>query len=499
MKIAYNAIFVALACLTILLSADRVAFSQSTGNKAVFGSSGLQPSTIWIDASAWWTSSTYGNDPDICKIIDQIIQIPYSSPVVIDARGLYNNQGTGSAAIPCAVNPFQHATSSLPATTVLLPAASISVSTTWILPNSARIVGEGQNTNLVAGSGLSGYIVEMGSSSMCPTGGYCSSVGVEHMLLQSNGAVGGIYNGWSQTGSYVNDVNFRLFGCASMCATKTYVGLQVDPGATNSGPYSNLTYSTASSAVASLCADIETQTLGIHGFTCTGNASTANAGPSSDAAGIIINSGNNSVEDVHLESFWDGIEIGNTTARTVGDVIVSNVTGTQSGSGCTSGMLLCVVQNVIHICGANSNNPSGRGTCANSGSVSDVELLNILVGASYYATVVAAVQDDSSGTSIVKCGSSISTCAIPTTATYSLGESVAGGYSRFATNPSNPTANYDASSSIVPTWGVGINSVSTNTSCLTPGALYSNLDGISGSSLYVCTYGSSGFVWKPIA
>jgi hypothetical protein len=57
-----------------------------------------------------------------------------------------------------------------------------------------------------------------------------------------------------------------------------------------------------------------------------------------------VNASNNTIEDVHLETFYDGIQIGNVASPSVvGNVVVSNVDAANNGSG--------PVQNVVHICG----------------------------------------------------------------------------------------------------------------------------------------------------
>ncbi len=91
-----------------------------------------------------------------------------------------------------------------------------------------------------------------------------------------------------------------------------------------------------------------------------------------------------------------------------------------------------------------------------------------------------------------KCSSG--TCPPTTTAMYVLGESIGGGYSRFATTPS-PGISTGSGSTVVPTWGVG--STPGVGSCTTPGALYSNTQGVTGNAVFVCT-GVSSFTWKPI-
>src|ERR1700680_910084 len=194
--------FPALLLLTgLVVVMPSVARAQSVpGNKAVYNSSNVPaPSTAWIDASAFWTT---GNPPDICVILNTYILIPsystnYPNGAVIYARCLYNNPSGGQ--IKCTGPPFDGLTASPSPTTILLPASTIPIPSTWTLPNNMKLVGEGQNTNLSA-AGV-GYMIEMGSATFCPLTG-CSSIGIEHLVLTAASTpVGGIDNQWAQDSS----------------------------------------------------------------------------------------------------------------------------------------------------------------------------------------------------------------------------------------------------------------------------------------------------------
>jgi hypothetical protein len=476
--------------------------SASAGNKGVYqNSTTVAPSLVWIDASAFWTTSM-GNPPDICLILKTILTSSYSTGypngAVIDARGLYNSSSTGGS-IACTGTPFDNLTAAPPPTTILLGPTAIQISSTWTLPNNTRIVGEGQNTVLscCTASFSGSFIIEMGSSTFCPLTG-CTSVGIEHLVLdasQNTGPpfVGGIDNKWSQGSSYVNDVNLHQFGTDGLYIAAMSPGIY--PGAANSGPYSNITYSSSGSGTP-VCIDVEAQTQGLHGITCLGDSTT---GGNKENTGIYVNASNNTIEDVHIESFWDGIEIGNIASPAVANVVVSNVTGITSGSTCGS---TCQVTNTVHICGPNAHAVADLGQCSiTNGTVKDITILHAMMNSAPPSTTV---QDDVTGTSIVRCRP----CEQPlSTALYVLGEQDDGGtsgfvaYSRFAINPASPASasNYGPDSSYVPTWGLGGSAVTAGSSCLTPGALYSNTSGSSGSSVYVCTYNGTGFAWQPIA
>lgn len=202
-------------------------------------------------------------------------------------------------------------------------------------------------------------------------------------------------------------------------------------------------------------------------------------------AAIYVNASNNSVEDVHIEGFWDGIQIGG--PNPVGNVSVSNIQAAYGGqAGPTT--------NGVHICGPNSQESVGH--CA--GSVNNVNVFQI-TGDAKGGMCTATVLDDQTGTAIG-----------PTTGTmeflglYALGEEVGGSaaqFSRFVTNPSASQSEtgcngstYTLTLTPAPTWSVGNGAPSSGTCA--PGALYSNVGGGTGTSVYVCTSASA---WAPIA
>jgi hypothetical protein len=235
-----------------------------------------------------------------------------------------------------------------------------------------------------------------------------------------------------------------------------------------------------------VCVDIEAQTKGVHGITCHGNSTTLG---SVAYAGIRVNSGNNSLEDVHVEQYWDGVRIGDEAGVTVNNVVLSNINGTNDSS---SPPPFTTVTNVVHICGPNSS--TLYGACPDQGTVGNVTIL----GATDYRnttynscpptppyTCSTAIQDDVTGTSIAAPPSTTSATGIPV-GFYALGAEIgtsSGIYSRFAITPTFYSA---MKGTPTPSWGVG--TVAVSGSCNTLGALYSNTAASSGtSSVYVCT------------
>jgi hypothetical protein len=463
-----------LACITT------VATAQVQGNKTVYNSSGhTAPSTAWIDASAYWTS---GGAPDPCTILQSILSSGYGSTTypngaVIDARGLYNSH-TPSAGLSClsTETPFDSLSglsSAPPPTTILLPPVAIAISKTWIVPNNFKIVGEGK-LSILAASGTMTDMIDMGgeyeTTGLCDfsSGGTtpCSGIAIEHLQLNGNSvATNGIVNQWAQAQSYVNDVLVT-----GVLVKGLWVGAPTSgtAGATNSGPYTNIYYlggggSSCDSGVSGtcpICADVEVQTQGLHGFTCIGDAGASAKGN----AAIYVNASNNTVEDVHIEAFWDGVEVGDVSG-TVGNITVENVDGAGNSTG--------VVTNTVHICGAG-------GTCLVSPTaVKDVTIFQVKNSTANKISVV----DDMTGTSL---GNS-PTYSMPVEGMYALGDTLGTKqFSRFNTDPAAPT------------WGIG--NTSTGSKCTTPGALYSNTQGISNSkdSVYVCIYNGGSPQWRSI-
>jgi hypothetical protein len=497
------AVFVGL----FLISPSRMV-AQNPGQKAVYGPNGLTGSAVWVDASAWWNGTSV---PDLCSIIQlNILTSGYGSSylngTVIDARGLaYGVQrGTQTA---CSVNPFGALTGPPPSTTLLLPSGFVDTNVTWVVPNNTTLIGDEQGTTIRARDPQSGdfqgsYIIEMGGTNtingtvypLCP-GGICTGVGVEHLFLDGSLVtdVGGIQNQYSQDGSYVNEVNLYSFSQTGLSIAAPSPGNY--PGATNSGPYSNINFISNSNAPA--CIDLEVQTQGIHGVTCIGNSSTT-ANP---YTAILVNASNNSIEDVHVEGYWDGIEVGQLNTATVANILISNVTGTTSGTGSNARN----TKNTVHLCGPS---PLGStfGNCAGNYGTANVKDVTVLQAMNASGPQTTTVVDDVSKNAIISCltlnqqNQPVPGCAIPlSTAMYVLGEPDAGStttnpaYTKFTSSPTTLNGNYNYGSSYMPTWAVWT-SLPDQDSCSPVGAIYSQT-GHNGRSVYVC---NAGGVWITI-
>jgi hypothetical protein len=466
-----------LAALLVLPFVIPISLMAQTGDNAVWGSSGITGSTAWVDASVWYTGST---GPDICAIMNGILtsntgagypNYP-STGEVVDVRAL---SGTGT--LPCATNPFASVT--VPST-ILLPAANISIEATWTLPSNTRIIGEGRTTILIDGLSSGSDMIEMGPS--CSSSSPCYNVSLEHLKLMGAGtnSDNGIVNDYAQDGSYVNDVElFMIRG----------IGLNITSGAENSGPYSNINFGSKTTTTPCVCVQMQAQSRGLHGITCVGNTLTSASGH----AGIYLNASNTTIEDVHIEGFWDGIRVGDGGAAR-GDTL-SDVQGGSTGGGVQ-------VTDVVHICGPNFNTVIGQ--CASTGeTVTDLTIVGTRDANG--GTCHTTVQDDVTGTT-----TSLGTTAVPATAVavYALGEAVSGlsssQFSRFATSPTTAVTQMtcgggssNLSSTAIPTWGVGGGTVSGT--CTTPGAIYSNTAGTgTTNSIYVCTGPGTSSSWTEI-
>ena len=159
------------------------------------------------------------------------------------------------------------------------------------------------------------------------------------------------------------------------------------PGAIDSGPYSNISYSAANGcngSVCPACVDIEAQTRGVHGITCLGDLSVSDVSTAPGHAAVYVNASNNSVEDVHIEGFWDGIQIGD-TSTSVGNILVANVTAGHSKSG--------PVVNAVHICGPSPTEKVNGvlSGCTTHGSLSDISVLQVTDGNGGKCTTLGTV------------------------------------------------------------------------------------------------------------
>ena len=481
-------------------------------NNAVWSSSSLVGGSVaFIDASAFCgqngTGNCGGGGFDFCTTLSSALKAATTAGGgIVDARGIVNppTAGGGGGQLSCGSDPFSLANISQGNTipiTVLLPAAPIKMGCTWMLPSNIRLVGQGAATMLedvasgfcttsacstTASCNSPSALIQFGSAN-CPNK-VCSGISVEHLKLNQTDTtldLNGIINSNAQQSSYVDDVQMSNF-----------VGTGLLVGADGSGPYTNIAFTSVSGSgcsgpATSRCVDLEAQSQGLRGVTCLGNSTTATQ--SAATPGITVNASNNSLKDLHVESFWDGVEIGDISSTTpVANIVISNITGTASAN-CPG----LKVGNTVHICAPSSTG----GACLSVGaSVSNVSVLQATNG----STQTNTIRDDVLGVVVGSCG--VTGCGLPlTTAEYTLGANQVAStgslpsYPLFATNPAN-SAVYGGSSTPVVTWGVGGNTTLLGQTCYTPGALYSSsLLGSAGNSVYVCTTTSGGgSTWQSI-
>ncbi len=444
MKVASTSVYKSVLFITfsILLGwfcVSPTAAQAQSGENAVCNSS--SPPT-GISCSAAFVDASVGTTGDLCARIYSVINSA-SYPAmgaVIDARGI--NPGGPNT---CADTPWWNGTTNLTKPSyILLPSGNITISHVWIMPDRARIWGEGRGspsgptgsgTVLVAKASFpDSDMIDMGAGAT-PTGystvpclsgtspAYCFGVSIENLMLDGNGqAINGIVNSNSEELSYVNNVNLY---------TMTGTGLEISGSqAQNSGPYTNITFSPGANAVlGTVCVQISQvgDTRGVHGLTCTGDGT--------PSAGILLDSNNNSIEDVHFEGFVDGIRVGSN--HNANSNILFNITG---GSG-TGGMT-----NVIHV--------------YNTNTVNDLSIMQVAQGAAGIDTI----KDDITST----------TLADATVGIYALGQSLGGGVTRFTTSPNSVT------------WGTG--SGAPTGSCKS-GSIFSNTSGTNTTTLYICVSG----------
>jgi hypothetical protein len=420
---------------------------QTQGQNAVFNGTGnVVGSSAYVDASTWDGMHSYPRG-DVCADIWQAYNYGVASTApsaVIDARGIPQPSGGFS----CTATPWTVATPNITfPSVILLPVGVIPIGTAWTIPARTRIIGEGADASEATGTTLkatsalaNGYMLYFGNSS--PIFG----IGVENLTLDGNavGNLGGIQSANSQERSYVDHVNLLNISA---------IGLDVETNGglgSNSGPYSNITFS--ASGTSAVCAQIVGlgPTRGIHGLTCTGAGG-------SDAVGIYLDGNGSSIEDVSVSNFIDGIVVGNnfgsTYARAEGNLIL-NVT---AGSNVTT---------VVHICG----NGLSEQNCPGNSTVTDLSVLQVSRNGA-----TNAIEDDdvpkSSGTPTKVTDNQV--------AIYAIGEPMNGGFSRFTTA---------SQSADVPSWLVG-NGVASGPCSNENGTLYSNTSA-SGLNLYVCVAGT---------
>ena len=358
----------------------------------------------------------------------------------------------------CTASPWAGITNP-PPTTILLPATGsgtsatpIIISNTWVLPSNTHLIGEGDGlsgTTIQANTPLFSVttMLQFGSSTICPSS-VCTGISVENLTLDGQAqAVDGIINQYAQNNSYVDHVRiYQILGTGLNISTT---------GANNSGPYSNILFDTGgySGLSSTVCASINgvTSTQGIHGLTCHSETNDA------DAA-VLLDSSNNSISDVRIMGFYDGIRVG-------------------ANANAQSNVLL----NIIGDTTTTSPNPIIVVHITNLGyTVSDLSIMGANNAGGNSGTIT--IKDDSFSPPTQLMDTSV--------AMYALGEkdtTTAGAYSRFTTSPS------------VPTWGVG-SKHPTGTGC-TRGSIYSCTGGSSdcqSKALWDCTPSGTSTMWSAV-
>ena len=385
------------------------------GNNAVYknATTCCQKSVAFIDASVFENSST-----DICTVLNGILSGTSTTypagGAVIDGRGINSSNTT----MTCAASPWGSGSGYLNVpSTILLPATGanpIIIPGTWILPNNTHLLGEGDNDPYVStpnttiqaclpsanSCSFTGTdMIDLGTSFICDplnNGTVCNNVSVEHLALDAQGQfLNGIVNTNAQNGSSVDHVSlYRILG----------TGLSVSGNANNSGPYSNIVYDLGgnSGTSATVCASVNglSGTYGIHGLSCI---SENNVAP----AAVLLDSSNNSIEDVIIAGFYDGIRVG-ANANALSNVLVNIIGDTGTPQGLTP-------INVVHITSVHT--------------VSDLSIMGANNAGGNSGTVT--IQDDLTGATLTNTSVGI----------YALGEAPSSGigYSRFTTSPGQPT------------------------------------------------------------
>lgn len=441
-------VVVALVCWFSVFPTAAAQGPSVQGQNAVYNSGTKVPSPDFIDASQFAKTGV-----DFCKVLNGILSSNSypSTGAVIDARGLL--PGTTGTSMICSISPWGSGSTSINVpSTILLPATGgatptpIVISNQWILPASTRVIGEGDGipssgsmpgTTIQAASGFSGNMVQFGSNCSPPQGGpsLCTGISVENLTLDGQGgAITGIQAESAGVQSYVDHVSlYQIRGTGLSAST---------------GPYSNITFDTGgfSGLTSTVCAQILGGT-GIRHLTCISETNDA-------SAAILLDSSNNSLQDVRIVGFYDGISVG-ANANAQSNVLVNIIGDTNLAGGGTTPII------VVHIHSAGH-------------TVSDLSIVGANNAGGSSGTIT--IQDDVSGPKLTDTSVGI----------YALGElAPSGGYSRFTTSPNAAT------------WVSGTTAPSSSCTSNASGSLYSNSSG-TGGVLWVCPANLSSATWKKI-
>ena len=231
----------------------------------------------------------------------------------------------------------------------------------------------------------------------------CTGVSIENLTLDGNGigttpqVVFGILNSHCGDLSSVDNVwLYRIMG----------TGLKVSgASAAHSGPYSNISFNTLDASnvpSTTLCAVVNaSNTHGIHQMACTIGSESAYA---QDAI-VVSGASNNSFEDIRIQGFQDGLEVGpNASSNVFKNIVGDSDTSTKAPSVNVIEISPCTgVHDLVMIGIGNTGNIQNQSTGQTNNSIMD-------------ACTTTALQE-------------------PYVAMYVLGASSDGGHSRFSTSP----------------------------------------------------------------
>ena len=388
-----------------------------------------QGTSALADAQAYSASQ---NGLNLCQTIYFILTNGYpSGGKVIDARGM------GGSALTCTGTPWnQGGTFVNVPSTILLPAGTIVIPQTWVLPSKTHLIGQGDNiaagTTLKANTSFSSPMIQFGSV----TG--ASEISVENLVLDGQGqTITGILNQYAGDYTYVDHVGlYKILG----------TGLSIS--ATDSGPYSNINFDTVVTGLLNTkCLSISgtSGTRGVHGLTCTSENNNANVA-------VVLDASNNSIEDARISGFGDGVRVG-------------------YGGDAKSNVLINILGDTMkHAIGP----PIYTVHIANQGyAVSDLTVIgagNSAISGTY------TIADDLTGIQLTD----------NTVGMYALGKSRNGGYSLFTTSPHAPSW---ASGTVQPTGTCTQGSIYSCTGSATS---------CGSKALWGCPVTSSG-AWVPIS
>lgn len=501
----------ALVLVGCLLVTEASAQGTSGYNAVCYDRSGTASNCSTQKASpAFIDASIFPGGSDVCQQIRNAFGSLPATGGVIDARGV--TPGSGNVFSCVNGTPWFDGVSQYfdktPAE-ILLPGGQININQTWVIPNGTRLIGGvfgSHQNNGVPSTQSNGYgtslracqigscnlqagqpIIKFGGSDYNPRPhdycDVCNGISVEWLTV--DGADGGspssnpqnlvgILNENAQSGSYVDHVNIVSIGNSGGPA----IGLQIGAPsgnsnynlAINSGPYTNIFFSgQGASTNKSTCVEIyQSGTLGLRGITCT-------APYSNPSVAISLDASNTMIKDAHIEYYSDGVEIG--AAQAAASDTLENI----SSAGTMN------MTNIVHVCGPHV--PSGGGLFPCLGSSNAVTDLNLIALANQVGSQHAAnnIQDDVTATLVPATNSPYGT------GLYAIGETFAGGTTRFSTSLGTTSTG----SSTVPSWGVG--DAPPMGTCPV-GSIYSNTSG-NGSTpltLYVCYKVGSSSAWQGV-